>query len=59
MVLTVHIDRWDVSKILVDNDSQAEILFILTFVKMCYDKKQLKELTKPLYGFNSKRIEDV
>jgi hypothetical protein len=59
MVLTVHIDRWDMSKILVDNGSQAEILFLCTFKKMGYDKKQLKELTKPLYGFSGKRIEPV
>jgi hypothetical protein len=59
MVLTVHIDRWDVSKILVDNGSQAEILFLSTFKKMGYDKKQLKEPTKPLYGFGNKRIELV
>jgi hypothetical protein len=28
MVITVDIDRWDVTKILVDNGSQAEILFL-------------------------------
>jgi hypothetical protein len=28
MVLTLHIDRWDVTKILVDNGSQVEILFL-------------------------------
>jgi hypothetical protein len=33
MVLIIHIDRWDVSKILVNNGSQAEILFLSTFVK--------------------------
>jgi hypothetical protein len=59
MVLTIHIDRWDASKILVDNGRQAEILFLSTFEKMGYDKKQLKELTMPLYGFGSKRIEPV
>jgi hypothetical protein len=59
MVLTIHIDRWDVSKIVVDNGRQAEILFLSTFEKMGYDKKQLKELTMPLYGFGSKRIEPV
>jgi hypothetical protein len=48
-----------VSKILVDNGSQAEILFLSTFEKMGYDKKQLKEPTKPLYGFGGKRIEPV
>jgi hypothetical protein len=33
MALTVHIDRWDVSKSLVDNGSQVEILFLPTFKK--------------------------
>jgi hypothetical protein len=51
MILTAHIDRWDVTKILIDNGSQAEILFLSTFKNMGYDKKWLKEPTKPLYGF--------
>jgi hypothetical protein len=59
MVLTVHIDKWDVSKILVNNGSQAEILFLSTLKKMGYYKKQLKEPTKPLYGFSGKRIEPI
>jgi hypothetical protein len=37
MVTTVHIDRWDVIKILIDNGSQAEILFLSTFDKMGFD----------------------
>jgi hypothetical protein len=28
MVITVNIDRWDATKILIDNSSQAEILFV-------------------------------
>jgi hypothetical protein len=59
MVLTVHIDRWDVSRILVDNGCQAEILFLSSFKKMGYDKKQLKKPTKPHYGFSIKRIKPV
>jgi hypothetical protein len=59
MVLTIHIDRWDISKILIDNGSQAEILFLSTFEKMGYNKKQLKELLKHLYDFGGKRIEPV
>jgi hypothetical protein len=58
-VFTIHIDRWDVSKILIDNDSQAKILLLSTFGKMGYDKKQLKEPTKALYGFGGKRIKPV
>jgi hypothetical protein len=39
MVTTIHIDRWDVTKILIDNGSQAEILFLATFNKMGFDQK--------------------
>jgi hypothetical protein len=53
LVMTVHIDQWDVSKILVNNGSQVEILFLSTFMK------QLKEPMEPLYGFGSKKIESV
>jgi hypothetical protein len=59
MVATVHIDRWDVTKILIDNGNQAKILFLATFDKMGFDRKQLKEPSKPLYGFGVKRIEPV
>jgi hypothetical protein len=59
MVVIVHIDRWDVTKILIDNGSQAEILFLATFDKMSFDQKHLKEPSKPLYGFSGKRIEPV
>jgi hypothetical protein len=59
MVITAHIDQWDVAKILVDNGSQEEILFLSTFEKMGHNKKHLKELMKPLYDFSGKRIEPV
>jgi hypothetical protein len=55
MVITVHIDQWDISKILVNNGNQVEILFLSTFEKTGYDKKQLKEPMKPLYGFSRKK----
>jgi hypothetical protein len=37
MVITVNIDRWDVTKILIDNGSQAEILFLASFDKIGFD----------------------
>jgi hypothetical protein len=55
MVITVHIDRWDVTKILIDNDSQDKILFLATFDKIGFDRKQLREPLKPLYGFVKKK----
>jgi hypothetical protein len=44
MVITAQIDQWDGP---------------LTFEKMGCNKKQLKELTKPLYDFGGKRIEPL
>jgi hypothetical protein len=59
MVIVVDIDRLDITKILVDNGSQVEILFLAAFDKMGFDRKQLKESSKPLYGFSGKRVEPV
>jgi hypothetical protein len=59
MVITIHTDRWGITKILIDNGSQAEILFLAALEKMGYDRKQLKEPTKPHNGFNGQRIERV
>jgi hypothetical protein len=59
MVITIHIDRWDITKILIDNGNQAKILFLTAFKTVGYDQKQLKESIKPLYGFDGKRIEPV
>jgi hypothetical protein len=46
-------------RVLVDNGNQAEILFLSTFKHMSFDRKQLKEASKPLYGFGRRRIEPV
>jgi hypothetical protein len=59
MVVIVHIDRCDVTRIHVYNGSQAKVLFLSTFDKMGYDRKQFKEQTKPLYGFGGKIIEPL
>jgi hypothetical protein len=37
MVVIVHINRWVITKIFNDNDSQAEILFLAPSKKMGYD----------------------
>jgi hypothetical protein len=59
MVIMAHINKWDVTRVLVDNGSQAEIMFLSAFDQMGFDRKQLKEASKPLYGFGGKRIELV
>jgi hypothetical protein len=59
MVITIHTNRQDISRILNDNGSQADVFFLLDFDKRGYDRKQLNEPMKPLYGFGGKRIEPV
>jgi hypothetical protein len=38
MVIIMHIDKWDVTRVLIDNDSQAEILFLSAFDQMGFDR---------------------
>jgi hypothetical protein len=47
MVITTHIDKLDVMKVLVDNSNHAEILFLSTFKWMGFDRKQLQEASSP------------
>jgi hypothetical protein len=59
MVITSDINKWDITRILIDNGSQAEILFLSAFDQMGLDRNQLKETTKSLYDFRGKRVEPV
>jgi hypothetical protein len=59
MVIIAHTDKWDITRVLIDNGSQAEILFLTAFDQMGFNKKQVNEVTKPLYGFGGKRIKLV
>jgi hypothetical protein len=56
MVITTHINKWDVIRIIIDNGHQAEILFLSAFDHMGLDKNQVRETTKPLYGFEGKKV---
>jgi hypothetical protein len=58
MVITTHIDKRNVTRVSVDNGSQTEILFLSAYDQMGFDKKQLKEASKPLCGFRG-RIEPI
>jgi hypothetical protein len=56
MVIITHIDKRDVTRVLVDTGSQVEILFLSAFEQMSFDRKQLKEASKPLYSFGGRKI---
>jgi hypothetical protein len=44
MVVTIHIDRWDVTKIRIDNRSQADILFLTALKKWVSTENNSKNL---------------
>jgi hypothetical protein len=58
MIIAARMDKWDVTGVLINNGSQAEILFLSAFDKMGFDRKQLKETMKQV-SFVGKRIEPV
>jgi hypothetical protein len=59
MVVTVHIDRWDVTKILIDNGSKPKSSSSQPLKRWVTTKKHLREPTKLLYSFSGKIIEPV
>jgi hypothetical protein len=59
MVIEVNIARWVIGKILVDNGSSADILFLKTFKKMNLSQHMLHPLEYPLQGFRGKPIKSV
>jgi hypothetical protein len=42
MVVTVHIDRWDATKILIDNGREAKLIFLTTFKKWVSAENSLR-----------------
>jgi hypothetical protein len=58
-VIEVNIAGWVFGKILVDNGSSADILFLKTFEKMNLTQHMLHPLEYPLQGFGGKPIRPV
>jgi hypothetical protein len=54
MVITYKVAGWDLHKVLVDNGSQADIIFLHAFDRMGISHILLKLADNPLYGFGGK-----
>jgi hypothetical protein len=54
MVINYSVAGWDLHKVLVDNGSQADIIFLHTFDRMGISHSLLKPSDNPLYGFSGK-----
>jgi hypothetical protein len=59
MVIEVNIAGWVIGKVLVDNGSSADILFLKTFEKMNLSQHMLDPPKYPLQGFGGKPIKLV
>jgi hypothetical protein len=56
MVINCSVAGWDLHKVLVDNGSQADIIFLHAFDRMGISHNLLKPSDNPLYGFGGKGI---
>jgi hypothetical protein len=54
MVINCSVAGWDLHKVLVDNGSQADIIFLHAFYRMGISHNLLKPSENPLYGFGGK-----
>jgi hypothetical protein len=54
MVINCRVAGWDLHKVLVDNDSQADIIFLHAFDRMGISHNLLKPADNPLYSFGGK-----
>jgi hypothetical protein len=59
MVIKVNMAGWVIGKIMVDNGSSADILFLKTFEKMNLSQHMLHPSEYPLQGFGGKSIKPV
>jgi hypothetical protein len=59
MVIEVNIDGWIIGKILLDNGSSTDILFLKTLEKMNLSQHMLHPPEYPLQGFGGKPIKPV
>jgi hypothetical protein len=56
MVIKVNIAGWVIGKVMVDNGSSVDILFMKTFEKMSLSQHMLQPPEYPLLGFGGKPI---
>jgi hypothetical protein len=54
MVINCSVAGWDLHKVLVDNGSQADIIFLYAFDRMGISHSLLNPSDNPLYGFGGK-----
>jgi hypothetical protein len=59
LVIKTNISSWTLGKLLVDNGSSADIIFVDAYEKMDLSKNLLQPLDTPLYGFGGRVIHEI
>lgn len=54
LIISCNVGGWDLNKVIVDNGSQANIIFLHAFNQMGINHSLLQPTDNPLYGFRGK-----
>jgi hypothetical protein len=57
MVIRTNIAAWEISRLLIDTGSSADIIFANTFDQMKLSRNQLQPSESPIIGFRGKQIQ--
>jgi len=57
MVITMEIDKFTITKVLVDQGSWVDILYFKTFKKMRILETEIQPYDEQIVGFSSKRVD--
>jgi len=52
----LKVEEFNIHRVLIDNGSSADIIYLLVFLQMKLDKKRIKPFTSPLVSFTRDRI---
>ena len=56
LVIMLNIEGFNTKRILVDNDSSADIIYLLAFQQLKLDPRRLRSFDSPLVSFNGDRV---
>ena len=56
LVIMLNIEIFNTKRILVDNGSSADIIYLPTFQQLKLDEKRLRPFESPLVSFNGDRV---
>ena len=56
LVIMLRVEEFNIHQVLIDNESLADIIYLLAFHQMKLDKKRIKPFTLPRVNFIGDRI---